>query len=161
MRRSMRRHKVGSLYCEKSTLVRLRTLPSRVLSVAGALAAWVATGISPRLRTIRLISAPICSGGRIQSTLPVSIADCGMPLYLAVSGSWEKVKPPAALIAWIPAAPSEPVPERMMPIVDSPTSSASEAKKRLTDGLGIDSRAGSTSRKYPSLSVRLRFGGVM
>ena len=46
------------------------------------------------------------------------------------------VMPPAALIARMPCAPSEPVPESMMPMARSPMSSASDRKNRSIEGLG-------------------------
>jgi len=44
------------------------------------------------------------------------MAAFGMLSYLADFGSWAIEMPPAALMALIPRAPSEPVPERMMPM---------------------------------------------
>jgi hypothetical protein len=49
-----------------------------------------------------------------------------MPSYFAEAGSWTKVIPPAALIALRPKVPSDPVPDRTIPIADGPWSSASE-----------------------------------
>jgi hypothetical protein len=67
--------------------------------------------------------------------------------------------PPAARIAWIPSAPSEPVPDSTMPIARGPISEASERKKVSTDGFGPSSVPRSLSR--PPCETRLAFGGVM
>jgi hypothetical protein len=47
---------------------------------------------------------------------PDATAARGMPSYLAVSLLWANVIPPAALIAIIPSAPSDALPERITPI---------------------------------------------
>ena len=79
----------------------------------------------------------------------------GMPSYLAVSGAWTRVKPPAAWIARSPATPSEPVPDRTMPMADSPSSAAREMRNWLIEGLGTTSGGAVTRCRRPSLSRAL------
>ena len=78
-----------------------------------------------------------------------------MPSYLAVSGTWTKVMPPADLIARSPRVPSDPVPDRMIPMARSSYSSAMDWNSRLTEGLGATSGDGVLSRKRLALNTRL------
>jgi hypothetical protein len=50
----------------------------------------------------------------------------GIPVGLAVEGSWTMAMPPAALMAFSPRVPCAPVPERMMQMARSCRSSARE-----------------------------------
>ena len=114
----------------------------------------------PRLWARLPISAAICSGVSTQSTQPASMADWGMPVYLAESGCWAKVKPPAALISRSPAVPSDPVPDRITPTESSAMPAASDEKKAFTDGLGRASRSVSTTRRQPFSNSTLRPAGA-
>jgi hypothetical protein len=110
---------------------------------------------------MRAISAPIASAGSTQSTPPASMAARTMPSYFAPPGSWAKEKPPDALMACRPMAPSLPVPDKTTPMAPSAATSASELKNRLTEGLGTVSLGGSSRRRLPSgCSTTLLFGGV-
>ena len=60
-------------------------------SVVAAMGGLLSTVTVPCERAMMAISLAISSGDSTQSTQPVSMADCGMPAYLAVCGSWAKV----------------------------------------------------------------------
>ena len=64
----------------------------------------------------------------MKSMQPLRTALSGMPEYLADSSSWAKVIPPAALISSSPSVPSDPVPDRMMPMAPLWRSSAKDLK---------------------------------
>ena len=78
---------------------------------------------------MRASSMAMRSGGRTRSTQPVSMALRGMPSNLAVSGSWAKVNPPASLMAFMPADPSEAVPDKTTPTACDPRLLTSEERK--------------------------------
>jgi hypothetical protein len=71
----------------------------------------------------------------MRSTQPVWMALRGIPKKRAELSSSAKVIPPACLIAWIPFAPSDPLPERIMAMTFDPLCSASEWKSVSTDGV--------------------------
>ena len=58
------------------------------------------------------------------------IALRGMPSYSASLGSCAMTSPPFSLTAFSPRLPSLPVPERITQIARSPSSSASERRKK-------------------------------
>ncbi len=70
--------------------------------------------------------------GRIQSTIPVAIAERGIPECSASSGSWAIVRPPRSLIRLMPIAPSPSAPERTIAAARGPWVSARVRKKRST-----------------------------
>ena len=83
-----------------------------------------------------------------------------MPLYLELASVWAIVMPPAARTARIPLDPSEPVPDRITPMARSPTVSASDCRKRSTEGFGPPgSWLGSTSLKRPPEIITSLLGG--
>ena len=74
------------------------------------------------------MAAGIAAGSKTKSTKPVAIALAGILPNSVVSGLRAITIPPAFLIAFIPSVPSEPKPERMIPIALAPLSAASELK---------------------------------
>ena len=94
-----------------------------------------------------------------KSTAPAVIALIGIDGQAALLGFWAKVTPPAALMAFSPRVPSEPVPESSTPIEAGPCCSASAVKK---SSIGCRRRASdpgvSLSTPWPSV-IRL-LGGI-
>lgn len=86
-------------------------------------------------RAIRASACARAGGGSTESTQPRSTAARGIALKRADVSSWAKVKPPSALIACIPNAPSEPVPDKITPMAWPPASSANEWSRSST-GIG-------------------------
>ena len=115
---------------------------------------------NPGLFAKELSSCAIFAGVNTRSINPVSTAERGIPLYFADCSSWLMVKPPAALIALTPCAPSEPVPESTIPTTCSPRSSANEENSKSTDGFGPICETGS-KKSLPSRTTTLLAGGVM
>ena len=70
------------------------------------------------------------STGATKSASPASMALLGMLSNLAEAGSCTKVTPPFSLMARRPSVPSEPIPDRMTPMLRSCWSSARERKKK-------------------------------
>ena len=71
----------------------------------------------------------MASGSRKASTMPVCLADIGMPWKRAPSGGWHRTRPPASWTSRMPREPSLPAPERMMATERRPMSCASDRKK--------------------------------
>ncbi len=69
------------------------------------------------------------SAAATTSASPASIALRGMPSNLAEAGVWTNTAPAFSLIARRPRVPSEPIPERMTPMLRSCWSSARARKK--------------------------------
>ncbi len=92
---------------------------------------------------------------------PLWTALRGMPACLAVSSSWAKVMPPAALISSSPRVPSVPVPDRITPMAPVCRSSASDLKKRSIGRCGPCLSPHGSSRKTPSAMESVVFGGMI
>lgn len=95
----------------------------------------------------------------MKSTHPAVIALRGMPSCWAVP-SWANVIPLADLIAASPRVPSVPVPERMTPTARWLPCSANERRNASTGRCwpGVSCRG--SSRKWPSVIIIVRFGGM-
>lgn len=92
------------------------------------------------------------------STTPRPSALRGMLSYFADSGACAIVRPPCSRTALRPSEPSDPVPERTIPIALSPWSSASERKNT---SMGV--RRGSIgvfTQSTPMAIVSEAFGGM-
>ena len=101
------------------------------------------------------------STGITWSTNPPEAALCGIPGMAWWSNSaWLSVRPPCSLTAAMPSAPSLPNPDRMMAIAFSPWSSASDARKVLTEVRRAGGGAGWARRRVPPLIVRMQLGGM-
>ena len=81
----------------------------------------------------------------IRSTAPVAIALLGMPSCCGGVPSlpWARVRPPRALIALRPSAPSWPVPDSTTPMTSSPRSVARLSKN---SSIGVASRGTSGAK---------------
>ena len=109
---------------------------------------------------MRTTSAAIRLAGRTKSIAPAEIALAGMAGHSAVSGSWAKVTPPAALIALSPRVPSDPVPERTTPMAAVLRSSARELKNSSMGWCGTEPRSRGVSLRAPCRRIMLLFGGI-
>ena len=95
-----------------------------------------------------MIRAGIASTGATMSTAPVAMALAGIPSCCGPAppsapcgDPCAKVRPPQALIAFSPSAPSLPVPDSTTPIASSRSAAASESKNVL---IGLSSRGSSS-----------------
>ncbi len=96
----------------------------------------------------------------MKSTAPAATALCGMPPCRAESSLWANVIPPSALISLIPAAPSEAVPERMIPIALLFWSRASERRKPSTGMCWPRTSLRGLRRRIPADMVMSTLGGI-
>ena len=94
--------------------------------------------------------------------MPVAIAAFGIPSCsgLLPSEPCAIVKPPHALIALRPSAPSLPVPDSTTPIASAPRSVASELNSASIDSVARGAECGGCSRSLPCPIVRMAFGGI-
>lgn len=95
----------------------------------------------------------------ISSAPPSAMAAWGMAPYWAVFGSWAMVRPPAARMARLPWAPSEPVPDRTTPAHCSPRWLARLLNSVSMEGLGPIAWDGVLRRSSSPLMVRSALGG--
>ena len=77
--------------------------------------------------------AGMSATGRIQSTMPVPIAERGMPECSASLGSCAIVRPPRSLIRLMPIEPSPSLPDSTIAAACGPWLSASVRKNRTTE----------------------------
>ncbi len=100
------------------------------------------------------------SAGATTSASPASMALRGMPSNLADSGAWTKTTPAFSLIARRPSVPSEPIPERMTPMLLSCQSSARERKKKSIGRRSPRGAAGSSRCSVPWRMDMSLLGGI-
>ncbi len=89
------------------------------------------------------------SAGATTSASPASMALRGMPSNLAEAGACTKTTPAFSLMARRPSVPSEPMPERMTPMLLSCWSSARERKKKSIGRRSPRGAAGSKQVQRP------------
>ena len=98
--------------------------------------------------------------GRTQSTMPVAIAERGMPECSASSGSWAIVRPPRSLMRLMPIAPSPSAPERTIAAAFGPCVSARVRKNRSTATRRPRSGVRSPQVRWPFADDRVLPGGM-
>ena len=83
-----------------------------------------------------------------------------MSSFFADRGSWASVMPPSALIAANPSVPSEPVPERMTPMLWLPCAWASDWRNESMGMCAPPLLLRGTSFKIPSAKTMSCEGGM-
>ena len=100
------------------------------------------------------------STGATTSASPASMALRGMPSNLAEAGSCTKTTPAFSLMARRPSVPSEPMPERITPMLRSCRSSARERKKKSIGRRRPRGATGSSRCSTPCRMDMSLFGGI-
>ena len=157
----MRRNKVCFLYNEKSwpdcsrkRMIILSRLLNTLLSKSGSV-------LTAGLNLSKAMSlAGNSSTGATTSAMTASMALVGMPLNFAVTGDCTSTIPFFSLMAFSPRVPSEPMPERMMPMLLSCMSSAIERKKISMGKRNPRDSTGSNKCSVPRSIDRLLLGGI-
>ena len=98
--------------------------------------------------------------GATISASPESIALRGMPSNFAVAGSCTNTTPPFSLMARNPSVPSEPMPERITPMLCSCRSCARERRKKSIGKRSPRGDAGSSRCSTPCRMDMSLFGGI-
>ena len=134
MRRMMRRSTVPVLYLVKSRpysrCSRLKIGRYCASSRAGSGFVRALGRSCTGFATCSRMAAGICSGFSMKWQTPVPTALLGIASNWADCGFCATTSPPEPAMARIPSVPSMPVPDRITPTDRSPTSLASDLKKK-------------------------------
>ena len=104
--------------------------------------------------------AGISATGSTQSTMPVPIAERGIPECSASFGSCAIVSPPRSLIRLMPIAPSPSAPDRTIAAACGPWVSARVRKNRSTATRRPWYGVRSPHTRWPSIAVSVLPGGM-
>lgn len=88
-----------------------------------------------RTESAAMISAAIWLRGATRLKALSSAAERGIPYTAQLSASCPTVQPPASRMAFMPFAPSAPIPVRITPIARFPKTRATECMRTSTEGV--------------------------